>query len=112
MIPIKPRPEQSWLYVLAFDQGTIKVGWTAKPEQRMAAHAEQAAQFGIAVANQWISDPHPIAYELEKSLVRWCASRATGIVRAEWFTGPDFHEVREIANDLVMSGPELEPVFA
>lgn len=93
-------PKMSSLYVIEFDQGTIKVGYSASPAKRVAAHITQAAQFGIGVSNQWISDLHPFGYKLERTLVWWCASCATPVYGAEWFKGLDFEEVKATALEL------------
>lgn len=93
-------PKMSSLYVVEFDQGTIKAGYSADPVKRVAAHIYQAAQFGISEVNQWISDPHPFGYKLERTLIWWCASCATGVHGAEWFKGLDFEEVKATALEL------------
>lgn len=94
-------PALSSLYVVEFDQGTIKVGYSATPVERIAAHVYQAGQFGIGAVRQWVSEPHPTAYKVERTLVWWCKRLAVGIHGSEWFTGLDFDEVQATAAELL-----------
>lgn len=93
--------EKSSLYVIQFDQGTIKVGHTLTPKDRLTNLRYQAAQFGIRIVHQWVSDIHPSGPRLEKDLIRWCSERATGGHGVEWFTGLDFDDVKACAISLL-----------
>ena len=93
------------IYVIEFDQGTVKVGYTKHPDKRIRAHRSQAAQFRINVTRQWISDPHGEAALNERLLADWCALSAETVNGSEWFTGLSFDEVRDRAVGLVGDRP-------
>lgn len=106
MKPLQPswprRPlESSSLYVIEFDQGTIKVGHSANIKERFTALRYQAAQFGIHIEQQWASEITSSGPALEKDLIAWCSQRATGGYGFEWFTGLDFADVKGFAVSLL-----------
>ena len=103
MQPSWPRRplESSSLYVVEFDQGTIKVGHSANIKGRFTALGYQAAQFGIHIEQQWASEITSSGPRLEKHLIDWCSQHATGGYGFEWFTGLDFVDVKGFAVDLL-----------
>jgi len=46
------------VYVLAFDNGTVKVGQTQNASQRMSTHKSTARGFGLTVTGEWVSPLH------------------------------------------------------
>ena len=89
------------LYVVEFDDGTIKVGYTVDPEARIKAHAFNAGKFRISIIRHWVSEPHVAARLNEKTLIAWCKPRAGSVHGEEWYTGLSFDEVRDAAAALV-----------
>jgi len=91
------------IYVVEFDQGTIKVGTSVDPKARLRSHAGLAAFFQISIARRWISLPHANAQANEKALIHWCTERAQVVGGREWFGGLAFDEVvahgRKLAGD-------------
>jgi len=94
---LRPDPEFSTLYVVEFDQGTIKVGYASRPADRIQGHVYQAAHFRIGVLRHWVSETSTTAFLHEKALINWCAARAKEAHGKEWFTGLTFEEVKAAA---------------
>lgn len=92
-----PTPELSALYVVEFDQGTIKVGYASRPGERIQGHIYQAAHFRIGVLRHWVSETSTMAFLHEKALIAWCAERAKETHGKEWFTGLDFEDAKAAA---------------
>jgi hypothetical protein len=78
---------EGYLYVVAFDTGTVKVGQTEDPRRRLPNHLAEAAAFGVKVVSYWISPSHMNFRDNETRLINRCmgVSRRT---RLEYF-----HEV-------------------
>ena len=93
----KPMPALSCLYVVEFDQGTVKVGYSGDPDARVRGYVFQAHKFRINVLRHWVSEPHALGFLLEKTLLKWCAERAKEVHGEEWFTGLTFEEAKEAA---------------
>jgi predicted GIY-YIG superfamily endonuclease len=93
----------AYIYIVEFDQGTVKIGQTAKPEERMRSHMWQARKFRIDVVRHWVSEPHMGAFLNEKTLIRWCTERAKETHGDEWFTGLTFEEVKAAAVSIIES---------
>lgn len=85
------------IYVVEFDQGTIKVGQTSQPENRMRSLMLQGQKFNIGTIRHWCSEEHMGAFLNEKTLIRWCAERAKSVHGEEWFMGLQFEEVKAAA---------------
>lgn len=97
------------IYVVEFDQGTIKVGQTAHPENRMRGLMLNAQKFRIGMLRHWTSEEHMGAFLNEKTLIRWCAERAKEVHGEEWFTGLTFEEVKAAALSII-ANDGLPPV--
>jgi predicted GIY-YIG superfamily endonuclease len=97
------RGNEAHTYIVEFSDGSIKAGYSAKPYNRIAQHAGNAACFGLTVVQQWVSRPHREAKENEESILAWCRSRATSVRKAEYFTGIDFGRARRYASRLPMT---------
>lgn len=94
--------QQSHLYVIAFDSGTIKVGRAADVTARLGTHRREAARHGVSVIAEWYSAPcgEWAAMRYEQRLLDACASRGTLRAGQEYFSGLDFEEVRVLAETL------------
>lgn len=93
----KPDPEMSSLYVVEFDQGTIKVGFASKPAERIRGHLFQSSKFRIGILRHWVSESSATAFLHEQALITWCSDRAKEVHGKEWFTGLDFEDVKAAA---------------
>lgn len=100
---IKPTAELAHLYVVEFDQGTIKVGYSTNPELRMQAFATHGSVFRIRILRHWVSEPHMGASLNEKTLLKWCTNRAVETSGKEWFYGLEFDEVKKAIQQMVTS---------
>jgi hypothetical protein len=85
------------VYVFELSNGTIKVGRTANPWQRMEQHLKQAAPFELRVVRLWLSVPHLDAAEVERHLLGYARQNAAGQVLDEYFTGLDFDSIARFA---------------
>jgi predicted GIY-YIG superfamily endonuclease len=102
-MPLKQTPELASLYVVEFDQGTIKIGYSTNPELRMQNFASHGAVFRIRVLRHWVSEPHMGACLNEKTLIEWCRKRAVEVSGKEWFYGLEFDEVKKAIQQMVAS---------
>lgn len=93
--------EKASLYVVEFDQGTVKIGYSTDPDARIKSVMYQGAVFRHKIIRHWISEPHTGAYLNEKTLIEWCAVRASEVNGKEWFVGLEFDEVKKTILQLI-----------
>lgn len=96
----KARGDEGFLYLVEFNQGTLKVGYSKRPTARIKQHEKAADVFGISVKRTWISAPHREATENERLAITWCAAHATTVRGAEWFTGVAFADAKAYIESL------------
>lgn len=86
-----------YVYAISFDNGTVKVGSTINPNQRIRFHQTTAIQFDITVLDLWLSPELDDYLKAERRLLA-AATRLSGrgLLR-EWFRGLDFRTLVEIA---------------
>lgn len=102
-------PAGSYIYVLQFASGVVKVGTTRNAAQRLRQHAVSALQHGGSIVSHWVSQPHGGAAANEQALIGFCAERAertTGNERGEYFSGLDYAPVVEFAKTLLFEPAE------
>lgn len=75
------------LYIVEFDQGGVKVGFTTDPKTRINTHASTAKKFGRRAVRGALTAPHVEAQSNERELIRRCRE-AAGL--PETFTGEYF----------------------
>jgi hypothetical protein len=93
------------VYVIAFDNGTLKVGRSQDMGARLKTHEQAARGFGLRVTDRWSSPEHNGWIENESALKR-LAEGLGGIRRSdEWFAGVDFGELVAKAADLKFPEP-------
>lgn len=66
----EPVGSEKYLYVLEIVGRGVKVGITANPKQRLAAHRRDAKAYGRSTGRSWVSEPHINASENERALMR------------------------------------------
>ena len=92
------------VYVLAFDNGTVKVGQTQNATQRLNSHKSAARGFGLTVTDEWVSPPH-VGYRANEDALKAIAVNLGGTPTSqEYFNGVDWATVVEKA--------EVELTFA
>jgi hypothetical protein len=80
------RPGEGFIYILLFSSGTIKVGQTIDPRQRLTTHRRDAAAYNVTLVRNWFSPPHVNYLTNEEALIEMC--RPHGIrVKREYFQG-------------------------
>lgn len=92
----------SYIYVIGFDNGLIKVGRTSRPQQRITSHKGNVYNISRAeIINQWVSVEHTNPDENERKLISFCEvkSKKTG-KRSEWFNNVNFADVVSYAEGL------------
>lgn len=94
------------VYALSFDNGTVKVGSTTEPSKRIRSHHVQAAQFGIAIIDFWVSPELHRHVRVEKRLIGVASTMCTGVTMREWFRGVDFRAFVEVAQSVTAPNPE------
>jgi hypothetical protein len=95
------------VYVLAFDNGTVKVGQTQNASQRLSSHRSIAKGFGLTVTKEWVSPPH-VGWRANEDALKAIATDLGGTPTSqEYFNGIDFDDVVEKAEvELTFTTPE------
>lgn len=93
-------PLGSYIYVVHFNVGVIKIGFTRKPSDRIVRYRSTLSPFGITIADLWFSEPHGQAEENEGLLLDFCREKADQVHTREYFTGIDFRQVVAFADAL------------
>lgn len=91
------------IYVVLFNTGWLKVGYSANPEQRLEQHRKEAKRHGNRVYAAWVSDYMDDARSAEKDLISFASSLAEEAVAREYFAA-DFKQVVAYAAGLA-GGP-------
>lgn len=98
--PVRQIP--GFIYVIAFSTGVIKVGRTLDLDKRLGQHDVECARHGVRIVERWTSPAHPAWEANERALVAFCSSTAGERQgKSEYFTGIDFHMVKEFAMGLI-----------
>lgn len=110
------RQQNCYIYVIAFDSGTLKAGRAADVIARLRTHRREAARHGVGVTAEWYSAPcgEHAAVRYEQRLLDFSASRGTLRAGQEYFSDLDFEEVRALAQMLAGAPvpPAVPPVAA
>lgn len=94
-----------YVYVIAFDDGTLKVGRSQDAEIRLRTHGQTAKGFGLSVTGKW-SSPEHVGWVENEAALKALAEELGGVCRGdEWFTGVDFGELVARAANLKFSPP-------
>lgn len=92
-----------FIYVVAFSNGTVKVGASARPRSRLAAHRADAAKFRLSVTDSWVSERLCDYQDREGVLIveahRLVGTPLLGRV-SEYIHGAPYAEVVEIARQV------------
>ena len=94
------------VYVLAFDNGTVKVGQTQNATQRLNSHKSIARGFGHTVTGEWVSPLHAGWRANEDALKAIAAELGGTPAGQEYFSGVDFTMVVDRAQRLTFEAPE------
>ena len=89
-----------YVYVMAFDNGIVKVGRTQNIARRLIAHAQAAHNFGIAVTGKWVSPLHNGWIENEDALIRIAHELGARPTTPEFFNGVSFEVLTDKARQL------------
>ena len=79
------------LYVILFDTGMIKIGYSAKPGQRVVEHRKRAWNYGVSVVSSWSGRVREDILPCEAALANALAPLATEERAREYFRGVDFN---------------------
>lgn len=88
------------IYVLAFDNGTVKVGRTQDVRQRLGAHRSGARKFGLTIAREWVSPCHAEWRQNEDGLKALAVTLGGIPLSAEYFKDVDFDALAARALEL------------
>jgi hypothetical protein len=94
-----------YIYVLAFDNGTVKVGRTQNTVQRMYAHKSDARKFGLTITDEWLSPLHAEWDSNELQLKYFAAGLADVPMGREYFSNISFASVVSRATELAFTPP-------
>ena len=79
-----------YVYVMAFSNGTVKVGQTQNAGRRLSSHKSSARCFGLAVTGEWVSPLHAEWHANERALKEIAAGLGGTPVSLEYFSDIDF----------------------
>jgi hypothetical protein len=98
------------IYVIEFGSGTVKVGKTANPKNRLSQHEGAARMMGTEVISSWFSSRHRGWSENEDHLISFCLKRyGDPVVGRETFRAPA-SEVIRFAQSLPCSPMPIDEV--
>jgi predicted GIY-YIG superfamily endonuclease len=101
-----------YVYVIAFSNGTVKVGRAQDALRRVAAHKGDARKFGHAINDCWTSPLHLEWYANEDTLKKLAVKFGGTPIRAEYFTGTDYAAIVNEALTLPFTPPAPEDAEA
>jgi hypothetical protein len=78
---------EGYLYIVEFDAGGIKVGYTTNPKSRISQYRTSARVFGRKAVRGVLTPPHVEAKPNESTLINWCRSTSglPDTYRGEYF---------------------------
>jgi hypothetical protein len=94
-----------YVYILGFDNGTVKVGSTSNPRDRVAALVGHAEGLGVTLVDYWISGAHEAHQATERRLLAAARGQAEAVRRQEYFTGVGFAALVSCAQKLPWGPP-------
>jgi hypothetical protein len=94
---------RGFIYVVLFTSGTVKVGQTINPRNRLRSHRSDGAAFGAQAVRVWVSPPHTNFSQNEDRLIRFC-SRNGSRIKGEYFRGIDFAAAVKAAETFTYHG--------
>lgn len=97
---LKAPSYSGYVYVIEYSDGTVKVGTTTNPANRVRAHIGDAHKFGLKVKRGWISVCHKTPTGNEAKLIRHAEGQASDIRRREYFEGIDVLALMKFADGL------------
>lgn len=93
------------VYVIAFDNGIVKVGRTQDVANRMGRHRGDGRKFGITLTESWSSPLH-VEWEMNEETLKRLAAKYGGTPTcAEYFQGADYAAVVDAATRLPFTHP-------
>lgn len=93
-------PQERHVYVVAFSSGTVKVGMSSTPKQRIGHYVSHATIHNDRITDCWVSAPHWGASGNEQKLVGFCQQYGAVLVGREYFRGVPFEAVKRYAETL------------
>lgn len=94
-----------YLYVIEFSNGTVKVGRSDTPQNRIASHRHAAQAFGARVQRVWVSDGHEHSNLTEAKLLERLPEPLCG---NEWFDTVMFDDAVKTASLLTLASTDEE----
>jgi hypothetical protein len=89
-----------FVYIIEFDNGTVKAGRTVEPPKRLANLIATSSGFRIHASRIWLSPAHADYCDNERRILEWARARAGSVQKNEYFTGLSVRETVEFANSL------------
>lgn len=80
------------IYLIEYQDGSVKVGYTANPRNRVASHWSDARKFGHQVARVWVSKAHANHITNEKEAIMICNEFGDQKSGKEYFSGEDLFD--------------------
>lgn len=100
--------ELSHLYVIEFENGTIKVGRSSDIATRINHHKATGAALGVPVSRVWQSEAHENSHDSENRLLAALPASCSG---REWFREVLFNDVIKVAENIVELSTDPEMYF-
>ncbi|MEO3856194.1 GIY-YIG nuclease family protein [Acrocarpospora sp. B8E8] len=100
------------VYVIQLSNGTIKIGMTANPCQRVEQHLKQAGPFELRIVRLWLSIAHRNPVQVEKLLLGFARENSKGQILDEYFKGLNCDAMVEFARGVQFAPIDPEEIAA
>ena len=97
-----------YLYVCHFSNGHIKVGRSIDPVSRIASHVDRVGCMGVELIEHCTFECAGLSVPGELILINRCVDACDRRYKNEWFTGLDYLQVCEWANDAAAHIPTTQ----
>lgn len=81
-----------YIYLIEYQDGSVKVGYTTSPAHRVASHWDDARKFGYQVTRVWVSKAHANYIANEKEAIMHCNEFGEQKYGKEYFSGEDLFD--------------------
>lgn len=102
--------DEGHVYVIEFDNHTIKVGKTGNPRRRIEGHQSRALPMGRSINRVWVSKSHSNYAANERALIKFGTENAHSMIRAEYFVGLPYAKVWRFAKSLTFEAVDLASI--
>lgn len=111
--PDAVRRRESFVYLLRYDNGVVKIGHSNGPNDRISLHRAAGRRRGLTTTTAWLSPPHLHVERTERSLLNFAAENYEPAWGNEFFHA-DFQALIQFFGTLRVersTGPVMAPPY-